>query len=1584
MKAIGKGKLVITLAVAFACGIGIIAPHFVAADAINNTDFVTTWKTDNAGTTSSTSIGIPLAPSTVYNFQIDWNNDGVYDQTYNATTPASPATFVTHDYGVAGTYKVRIGGTFPRIYFANAGDKLKLLSVDQWGTISWRSMNSAFWGCANLRIPAVDAPNLSLAVDFSQIFNGAASLNDPMNHWNVSTINNMTSAFSGASSFNQPLNNWNVGNVANMAQMFSAATAFNQDLTSWNTGNVTTMLNMFVNATNFNNGQASGASTAPLTWNTSKVTSMQAMFQNAKAFNQPIGSWDVSKVTVMSSMFFGASVFNQPLASWNVGAVTTMINMFRSATVFNQPIGSWNTVNVTNMSGMFADAIAFNNGQASGASTAPLLWDTGKVTDMSSMFYSATTNAFNQPVGSWNTSNVTMMQGMFQNAQLFNQPVSSWNTGKVTNMSYMFFNARAFDQPIGTWNTGLVTTMRYMFASAVLFNQDIGAWNTANVTDTSYMFLNAVKFNQAIGTWNTVKVTTMASMFDGATVFNNGLAAGISGPMPWNTGLVTNMSYMFNNAKAFNQDISTWNVSNVTTMQRMLSYLPYFNQPIGVWNTAKLLDINNMLHTSTSFNQPLGNWNVTGVANATNFLVNVKLSIVNYDNLLINWNSQAVKTSVIFHGGLSQYCAGAAARTNLITVKTWTFTADGGQNCAPTDIGLTNATVSENTTLVGTLSSVDPDAGNTFTYSLVAGTGDEDNTKFSINNTTKTLSFASAPNFENPTDLGDIAGNNTYSIRIRSTDNLGGTYDEVFVITVTNIDEAAPVITIAAPTKLDNVTITDTTIRVVDETAVNAASVVIAPTGSTAGTSSFSCTQTSVTQVDCTVSVTSSGDLNIQATDVAGNVATKKETNYVIDTTPPAFASSSVDVITHGVNQPIVSFSATDNISVDHYEITYTADNGGAGVSGSTTTISPATSPVTLTLDPDEAVHTVTIRVYDTAGNYADRVIKFPPIVNFTAPTTLSNTTITNATITVTSPGGNDLTGITFSAGSTGATLGTCTGAGGDTSDPYANPVTCVINNVASTGSVTVNATDSVTGAVGQNSQSFIIDTTAPTVAISAPTKLDNGSITDTTITITDNVGIVVADVAIGVGSTASISNLNCTQTSATRVDCTVHVNSSGSLVIEVSDKAGNTASATELGYVIDTTSPVVAVGNLPAITLANQSAYLVSGTCTVGDGNVSVVVNGVTHTVSCSAGAWSLTLDMSSLSDGSPALTVTASQTDAAGNTGSAGAQTAPKDTVAPTVGINTVASNSGSPALSGSVSDPAAVVKVTVNGTEYTATNNGDSTWSLPAGTIAPALADGVYGIVVTGTDSVGNSSLDGTTDELSIDTTAPTGTLTPIAPSITNSPALSGTVSDPAAVIKVTVNGTEYTATNNGDGTWSLPAGTIAPALNPGTYDVIVLFIDVLGNTSNDTTTNELVIQRSDADPPTVNPLTAAGGQPIITGTYDAENSQSLSVAVNGITYVLGVATQLTVSGNTWKLDLSSLSPALPAGAYDVKVAVTTRGGAVLGDSTATELVLNDVSKPLATTGISVIVPTILGAMLITASALLICRSKQSSKK
>jgi hypothetical protein len=41
--------------------------------------------------------------------------------------------------------------------------------------------------------------------------------------------------------------------------------------------------------------------------------------------------------------------------------------------------------------------------------------------------------------------------------------------------------------------------------------------------------------------------------------------------------------------------------------------------------------------------------------------------------------------------------------------------------------------------------------------------------------------------------------------------------------------------------------------------------------------------------------------------------------------------------------------------------------------------------------------------------------------------------------------------------------------------------------------------------------------------------------------------------------------------------------------------------------------------------------------------------------------------------------------------------------------------------------------------------------------------------------------------------------------------NTPALTGTVNDPTASIVVTIDGVDYPATNNGDGTWTLADNT-----------------------------------------------------------------------------------------------------------------------------------------------------------------------------
>jgi hypothetical protein len=103
-------------------------------------------------------------------------------------------------------------------------------------------------------------------------------------------------------------------------------------------------------------------------------------------------------------------------------------------------------------------------------------------------------------------------------------------------------------------------------------------------------------------------------------------------------------------------------------------------------------------------------------------------------------------------------------------------------NEAPTDIALSNAGVVENQpvgTVVGVFSTTDPDTGNTFTYSLVSGTGDTDNGAFTISGAQ--LQTAASFNYE---------AKNSYSIRVHSTDQGGLFTEKVFTIAVTDVNEA--------------------------------------------------------------------------------------------------------------------------------------------------------------------------------------------------------------------------------------------------------------------------------------------------------------------------------------------------------------------------------------------------------------------------------------------------------------------------------------------------------------------------------------------------------------------------------------------------------------------------------------------------------------------------------------------------------------------------------------------------------------------------------------------------------------------------
>lgn len=399
--------------------------------ALAQNDFITRWDLSVSGS-GATQLSFNVATSGPVNYT--WTE--VSPGTATGSGAFEGATATITDLPAGATIELSIAPThFKRIHINNGQDRKRLLDVVQWGTVSWASMNQAFYGCANLQISATDLPDLSGVTDMYRMFRGCSLLNGPANigEWNTQNVTNMGAVFCEATAFNQPIGTWNTANVTNLAGMFILARAFNQPIGSWNT---------------------------------SKVTDLTEMFFGAGAFNQPIGTWNTSNVTKMDELFSGAIAFNQPIGTWDTGKVNDMFRMFSHAKSFNQPIGSWNMQNVGITTMMFEDATSFNQDISA--------WNMAGIWYMDYMFVRA--SSFNQPIGAWNTRNTRDMSGMFQNAIAFNQPIGNWNTEKVEFMDYMFTGATAFNQPIGKWNVGTVFGMTYMFKDATSFNQTLGTW----------------------------------------------------------------------------------------------------------------------------------------------------------------------------------------------------------------------------------------------------------------------------------------------------------------------------------------------------------------------------------------------------------------------------------------------------------------------------------------------------------------------------------------------------------------------------------------------------------------------------------------------------------------------------------------------------------------------------------------------------------------------------------------------------------------------------------------------------------------------------------------------------------------------------------------------------------------------------------------------------------------------------------------------------------------------------------------------------------------------------------------------------
>lgn len=173
------------------------------------------------------------------------------------------------------------------------------------------------------------------------------------------------------------------------------------------------------------------------------------------------------------------------------------------------------------------------------------------------------------PIGQWDVSNVTNMEGVFEGKRKFNEDISNWNVSNVTNMSRMFREAESF-------------------------NIDISRWDVSNVKNMSNMFSRFTKFRQPLNSWNTSNVESMYGMFS-QTFYNQPLN-------DWNVSNVKDMGYMFFGNSLFNQPLNNWNVSNVESMERMFEGASNFNQDLSMWNLNPDVYLGNMFREASRMN----------------------------------------------------------------------------------------------------------------------------------------------------------------------------------------------------------------------------------------------------------------------------------------------------------------------------------------------------------------------------------------------------------------------------------------------------------------------------------------------------------------------------------------------------------------------------------------------------------------------------------------------------------------------------------------------------------------------------------------------------------------------------------------------------------------------------------------------------------------------------------------------------------------------------------------------------------------------------------------------------------------------
>ncbi len=729
---VGKSSYTITMASTGAFGTNNQRAVTITLNEVGSVaNFITTWRTTRA----NESITIPTE-GRGYNYTVHWG-DG--------SSESGKTGDATHTYASAGDYTVSIGGVFPRIYFANRGDKSKIREVTQWGNTAWTSMAGAFWGANNLTVTATDAPDLSEVTDMVYMFNGATSFNGDISRWNTAQVTNMSFMFYEASSFNGDISGWNTVKVTNMSNMFNGATSFNQDIDGWSV---------------------------------EAVTSMSYMFNGAIFFNQDIGNWNTGQVTSMGSMFRRASTFNGDISGWNTVKVTNMENVFLRATAFNQDIGGWNTASVTTMQAMFYEATAFNQDIGT--------WNTSAVTTMGGMFNGAT--SFDQDLGEWNVEAVRHMRGMFSSVTLsianYDALLVGWNRQNLRN--WVTFNGGHSLYR----STGAQTARANMISSTVSstghgWTITDGGLRTRNQAPTN-IFLSSTSIAENLGA--DAVVGTLSNTDTGGTYVYTLVAStravdnGSFTILGTSLRLIAPADYEMKRSYSIQIKVSdgTYNfVKRFTISVDDVNEAPSASDDTFsvAENSTNGTTVGTVVARDPDFVRPpvVLAYAITGGNTGDVFAINSTTGAITVAGTLDYETTASYSLMVTVTEGGSIPLSGTATITITVT--------DVNEHAPVFARGTTTVDVAEGTTVATTVVAMDADTGQTVTFTL---TGGADENLFSISQTGE-LTFNTAPDFEMPTDVGM---NNVYDVMITATDGQPSpmTATQTLTITVTDVE----------------------------------------------------------------------------------------------------------------------------------------------------------------------------------------------------------------------------------------------------------------------------------------------------------------------------------------------------------------------------------------------------------------------------------------------------------------------------------------------------------------------------------------------------------------------------------------------------------------------------------------------------------------------------------------------------------------------------------------------------------------------------------------------------------------------------